>query len=234
MTVIEVCVEDVEGVRAARDGGADRVELCRDLATGGLTPPFPVIEEALGYAPVQGLRILVRENPTSFQLTDVEIQEQADIISAILSEFGSSYVPIGFVVGGLQGDQIDLLGAKLWREAAGECDLVFHRGFDRVSNRDVALTALAGLGYDAVLTAGSAAGVANTKVLAELVALSDQLGSIEIIGSGGLRDGNIAEVIQRTGLREVHFRAPRPDGFRTDERLVKRTVEAVRALDERQ
>ncbi len=37
-TVVEICAEDALGVRRARDGGADRVEVCRDSGSCGASP----------------------------------------------------------------------------------------------------------------------------------------------------------------------------------------------------
>jgi copper homeostasis protein len=36
--LIEVCVEGIDGLVAAQNAGADRVELCASLLEGGLTP----------------------------------------------------------------------------------------------------------------------------------------------------------------------------------------------------
>ena len=35
---LEVCVDDADGLYAAIEGGADRIELCAALSVGGLTP----------------------------------------------------------------------------------------------------------------------------------------------------------------------------------------------------
>jgi copper homeostasis protein CutC len=43
---LEVCVEDLDGIDAAVEGGADRIELCAALAVGGLTPPASLIRAA--------------------------------------------------------------------------------------------------------------------------------------------------------------------------------------------
>ena len=37
-TRVEVCIDSPDGALAARDGGADRLEVCADLGAGGLTP----------------------------------------------------------------------------------------------------------------------------------------------------------------------------------------------------
>ena len=45
--VVELCVGDLAGIDTARSAGADRVEFCRDLSCGGLTPDPAEISEAL-------------------------------------------------------------------------------------------------------------------------------------------------------------------------------------------
>ena len=42
--IIEVCVEGIDGLVAAQDGGADRVELCASLLEGGITPSIGTVQ----------------------------------------------------------------------------------------------------------------------------------------------------------------------------------------------
>lgn len=45
--VLEICVEDIEGVRIAAREGADRAELGDNLAASGTTPSIGTIEAAI-------------------------------------------------------------------------------------------------------------------------------------------------------------------------------------------
>lgn len=226
MTVVEVCVQDVDGVKAATNAGADRVELCAELWCGGVTPSMDTIEEAITYAPPRGLRVLVRENRESFELSDQEAQKQADDILAIRQMFATARTPVGFVVGGLREGRLNPQWLDLWRESAGEHTLIFHRAFDELDQPCGALEMLCEHGWDGVLTTGASHGNVDVEGLRGLLACAD--GRMDIVGSGGVRKGNVAEVLQLTGLREVHFRAPLENTDQTDPQMVAATVEAVR------
>ena len=121
MTVIEICVDTLEGVEAARVGGADRVELCRELWCGGLTPPDDLITAALPLCPADGLQVLVRSRPGDFVYTDDEISAMCADIERIGKIFAGAPVPCGFVVGALTANGlIDDVAALRFREAAGQ------------------------------------------------------------------------------------------------------------------
>lgn len=226
---IELCVEDSEGVRLARDGGADRAELARDLGTGGLTPDLAVVLEALRYAPRGGLRVLVRENPVSFELTDEQVHRQTRDIERLVAALSPRGPEVGFVVGGLRNGRIDTKAARDWRRASGAHYLVFHRAFDHVTDQTEALLELIDLGYDAVLTTGGSLGEADPVGLARLRALAD--GRITVIGSGGIRKHNAVDVVSRGRLTDVHFRIPE-QGVPMDE--VQALVGVIRSLFDHQ
>lgn len=222
---IELCVETSEGVRLARDSGADRAELGRDLSVGGLTPNLDVVLGALRYAPKGGIRVLVRENPTSFELTEEQVRAQTRYIERLNAAITPAGPEVGFVVGALTNGRVNTVAARDWRRAAGHRYLVFHRAFDEVSDQRRALLELIDLGYDAVLTTGGSRGVADPVGLARLRDIAD--GRITIIGSGGIRRHNAADVVAQGKLTDVHFRIPDGD-VPLDE--VRTVVGIIRAL----
>jgi len=203
VTIVEICVEDAVGVHRARDGGADRIEICTDLSCGGLTPAFDEVVAALEVAPTGGVQVLV----------------------VTLSAIGEGApVRLGFVVGVLNGDgTINVDAAARLRDTAEDAPLTFHRGFDQVADQDRGLDILMELGYDRVLTTGGHPAVAQPEALARLVQRGGD--DIIILVSGGLRAHNVAEVVAACGAREVHMRAPGMSG--TDRAEVERIVAAL-------
>lgn len=222
---IEVCVQDAQGVRIARDAGADRAELARDLSTGGLTPAFDVVRDALRYAPPGGVRILVREEPGTFELSDTQVDALSRAIRSLVQMLPPNGPEVGFVVGALRGGRINTHAAREWRRAAGHRYLVFHRAFDEVEDREAALAELIDLGYDAVLTTGAGTGSADAAGLRRLTDLAQ--GRITVIGSGGVRASNAREVIAEGGLTDVHFRVPEAQSAADS---VRKLVDLIRTI----
>ncbi len=249
MTLVEICVETVEGVRAAHLAGADRVELCEDLSCGGLTAPLDRIRLALPEAPCQGIAFLVRSRPGNFVYSREEIEEMCSQIHAIREVHKSTKVekkvPISFVVGALDSNgHIDLPAAQAFAEASRPNPVVFHRAFDEVSDQGKALAQLAKLGYHRVLTTGGHPSKAQPIQLTHLRQLAAHLpieGSnlqskndedaptIAILASGGLRSSNVAALVRASGATQVHMRAPGSDGVSTDQNEIEAILAALRA-----
>ena len=57
--ILEVCIDSLASARAAIAGGADRLELCGDLAVGGLTPYPELLEQIRAESDIQ-IRCLMR------------------------------------------------------------------------------------------------------------------------------------------------------------------------------
>lgn len=240
MTVLELCVEDLEGVEIGALAGVDRVELCRDLWCGGLTPPSELVLQALEVSPTLGVQILVREQAESFVLQDGELEQMSSYISQLIQahellladESAPSKVPpLGFVVGAITpAFVIDVDACAHLRSITSGHMLTFHRAFDLLTDQSSQLETLIQLGFDAVLTTGGPAANGSVSVaqFAKLRSLADQAaGRIQIIGSGGIRCHNVSALIEQTGVPQVHFRAPVEDTQHTSEREVRCVTEAL-------
>lgn len=198
-TVFEACVESLDEARGAAACGADRVELCIDLAHDGCTPPLSLVTGcvALGIPVIA----MVRPRPGDFTYARAEIDAMCDSVRA-LGACGAS----GFATGALTGDGgIDRAATRRLVTAAGDRPVTFHRAFDRLGNPDDALDTLIGLGVRRVLTSGSATSAANgVATLRRLV--SRAAGRIEVIAAGGIRPSNVEHIVTVTNVPAVHAR----------------------------
>ncbi|MDE0572469.1 copper homeostasis protein CutC [Demequina sp. B12] len=203
--LIEICVEDLGGVDAAVQGGADRLEICADVSTGGLTPSDALVDHAVAAAPPSGVQVLIRPRAGDFVYTPEEVAAMAADIARMRTLWPGG--PLGFVVGALTVDgHVDVTAASALRDAAGPAPLTFHRGIDATPDPVAAMQVLAGMGYDRVLTTGGHASVADVDGLRRMVDAGGE--QLTVIGSGGLRAHNVAQVVHDAHLTEVHMRAP--------------------------
>lgn len=214
MTILlEAAVESLDDALAAIDGGADRLELCARLDQGGTTPSESLIAEVMERVSVP-VFVMIRPRGGSFVYTTTELDEmRRDIDRAHDLDVD------GFVFGVLNtSHRIDTIRTQSLVDAAGDLPVTFHRAFDRVPDRTDALETLIGLGVARLLTSGGAPTAAEGLYeLRDLVEHADD--RIEILAGGGVRWNNVADVVEETGVREVHARcemdADRIRGIRT-------------------
>lgn len=209
--VLEVCVDDIAGLDAAQQGGADRIELCSSLGCGGLTPSAGLMAEAARRSlPVIAL---IRPRSGGFVYSEAEARVMLHDI-ARAAELGLAGVAIGALTPERQLDFALL--ERLIRAADGRLQLTLHRAFDLVREPGAALEAAIALGFQRVLTSGGApTATAGAAQLAALVRQSQ--GRIRILAGSGIRPDNVAGLLAATGVHEVHAscRAPArdaPDG----------------------
>jgi copper homeostasis protein len=228
VTTLEICLEDIAGAAVAEQAGADRIELCTDLGRGGTTPTIDTVAAVLASVSRVGVQVLVRSRPGDFVYTAVEIDGMIRDVETIGALDRPSGVTLGFVIGALTDDQrIDVPALTRLRAACGSAPVTFHRAFDVVADQHSALEELVGLDLDRVLTSGGAPNAeAGLTDLADLV--EQARGRISILAAGSVRAHNVADVVRRTGVGEVHLRADQPGGSTSGE-----VVRAVRvALDQ--
>lgn len=208
MKILEICAGSVESAIAARDGGAQRIELCAALEVGGVTPSAGLIAEA---RKVNGLtlNVIIRPRGGDFLYNEYEVACMEEDIRTCRS-LGVDGVVIGALTA--EGD-IDSAACQRLINAAEGMSVTFHRAFDMCRNPQKALEELIALGCHRVLTSGQAA-TAQTGIplLKELVKQADN--RIIIMPGCGVSSANAAAILQATGATEIHASARKSVGSR--------------------
>ncbi len=146
---IEICVGDVESAIAAEVGGADRVELCDNLAVGGTTPSAGTIAEACRWLSIP-VHVLIRPRAGDFVYSERELAVMRHDIEAAKA-LGADGVVLGVLTreGGIARDPVAALIAL-----ARPLSVTFHKAIDQASDPLELLDTLMTIGADRVLSSG--------------------------------------------------------------------------------
>ena len=197
----EICIDSVAGAMTAQEGGADRVELCQALSVGGTTPSAAMIQRVRAVCDL-GLHVLIRPRGGDFVFSTQEWQVMARDI-----ELAGEWSADGVVIGGLKADgTIDVERCARLIEAAGPMSVTFHRAFDLCVDPVAGLDQLVELGVDRVLTSGQAASAHEGRMLLRQLVDGAQ-DRLIVLAGGGISETNVAELIEGSGVRELHFSA---------------------------
>ena len=200
--LIEICLEDVQSVLAAQEGGADRVELCSDLFEGGLTPSVGTVRTVLEKATIP-VNCMIRPRGGDFCYSDLEFEVMKQDVLAF-KEAGVN----GIVFGILTPDgNVDVDRSRELIALARPLSVTFHRAFDMTRDPWKALEDLISLGVDRVLTSGQEATVGEgAGLLAELVkAAGDR---IIVMPGCGITERNFERIRRQVGAKEYHVHLP--------------------------
>ncbi|MBV6404883.1 MAG: copper homeostasis protein CutC [Flavobacteriales bacterium] len=199
---VEVCATSLAEAMAAARAGVDSVELCTWPDCGGVTPSYGLVnavKEDLGIP----LRVLIRATPGGFHYTMGE--RQAMLRDALL--IGMS-VP-GLVIGALDEDGApDSTFIRAVRMAAPEAEVTFHRAIDRSTDPAAAFASCMAEGVQRVLTSGGRT-LAIDGALTIKAMVEGAQGRLQVAAAGGITPQNVVELVERTGVTEVHFAARR-------------------------
>ncbi len=199
--LIEICVEGVDGLVAAQQGGADRVELCASLLEGGLTPSLGTVRQALTVATIP-FHVIVRPRGGDFLYSKLEYRSMLDDVRAL-----REIEVAGVVVGCLTADgRIDEARMTELVAAAGPLAVTCHRAFDMTRDPEEAIEALVRCGVGRVLTSGQHdTALEGLDILRRTVAAAR--GRIKVMACGALDEASIAIVLDQSGADELHFAA---------------------------
>ena len=196
--LIEIATSDFLTTKSAVEGGADRIELCANLAEGGTTPSYAHIKkcrEAFDIA----LFPIIRPRGGDFLYTKDEFEIMKNDIK-LCKELGCE----GIVIGLLNMDgTIDMTRTAELIELAYPLEVTFHRAFDRCKDPFVALEELIEIGCQRILTSGQKPTVnEGVDLIAELNKKADD--RIIILPGSGVRKDNIKMLAEKIGCIEFH------------------------------
>jgi copper homeostasis protein len=197
--IIEIATSDFLTTKSAVEGGADRIELCANLAEGGTTPSYAHIKkcrEAFNIA----LFPIIRPRGGDFLYTKDEFEIMKNDIK-LCKELGCE----GIVIGLLNMDgTIDMTRTSELIELAYPLEVTFHRAFDRCKDPFAALEELIEIGCqrnshfrDKKPTVSE-----GVDLIAELNKKADD--RIIILPGSGVRKDNIKMLAEKTGCIEFH------------------------------
>ena len=202
--LLEVIVSTVADACEAAKGGADRLEVVRDIARGGLTPPLELVR-AIAAETRLPLRVMVREND-GFETNGAELEA----LRRAAADFAAAGID-GIVLGFARDGRPLLDDVRRVVDAAPATPVTYHRAFDTLRDPVRAIGQLSAIPQlDRILTDGGQG--SHAARCDRLRRLSAAAGKRMTIIAGSNVDEAMLSVIAATGcVREVHVgRAARP------------------------
>jgi copper homeostasis protein len=224
--LLEVIVLSVADALAAASGGADRLEVVREIDRDGLTPPLDLVRAIADATPLP-LRVMVRESDGFGLSSPRELTALQRTIEQI-AWLGVDGAVLGFTRGG----GVDVDTTRLVLSAAPQLRATFHRAFDAVRDQSAAIAKLRQLPQvDRVLTSGGD-GPWTTRCsrLAGLRAAAGE--AIGVIAGGGVDLAGLQALVASRCVHEIHVgRAARNAPSRSAPVCADRVRELRQILD---
>ena len=195
---IEICANSYQSAINAEKAGAHRIELCSELAVGGITPSHGLIKKVMQDISIP-VHVLIRPRSGDFTYSDHEFEIMKENIQ-LCKNLGCAGIVSGVLY---TNNTIDLNRTQELIDISKPMSFTFHRAFDWVQNPQEEIKRLSKVGVDRILTSGQEASAEHgIQLLKEL----KELTNIKILPGGGINIGNI-QLFQEAGFDEVHLSA---------------------------
>jgi copper homeostasis protein len=197
-SVLEICVESVDYAVAAERGGADRIELCSDLSSGGITPSAGFMQTARRHVSLP-IHVLIRPRAGDFCYSDHELEIMRDDIQAAKG-LGMDGVVLGILH---ENATVDIERTKALVELAHPLPVTFHRAFDASANLEASVEEVIQTGATRILTSGGQPRAADAlPTLGRLVQATR--GRILLMPCGFIDSENVVRIVRTTLAQEFH------------------------------
>lgn len=190
-------MDAVDGMQICERAGIDRIELCSALSVGGLTPSYGLMAKAARLS--TATCVMIRPTAGNFMASEHTLSLMLDDISAVRN-FGLQ----GIVVGVLDADNnLNMRAMRQIVKVAAGLDIVLHRAIDLSADPLQLIEQAIDLGIKRILTSGGQLkAMDGIGLIRQMVKQAD--GRIEIMAGSGIKPDNVAEIVEKTGVRDVH------------------------------
>lgn len=196
--VVEICTNSFRSAYNAEQAGADRIELCSELAVGGITPSYGLLTKVIESLSIP-VHVLIRPRSGDFFYSKEEFEIMKHDIN-LCKELRCH----GVVSGVLHQDQtVDVERTKELVALASPMSFTFHRAFDSVPNPLQATQVLDKIGVKRILTSGQQSSAVDGLPL--LRKLQKEFSGF-IIPAAGINSKTIKQFLDNT-FQEIHFSA---------------------------
>ncbi|WP_299442737.1 copper homeostasis protein CutC [uncultured Aquimarina sp.] len=219
---IEICANSYQSAVNAEKAGADRIELCVELAVGGITPSHGLIEKVVQKLSIP-VFVLIRPRSGNFTYTSDEF----DVMKKDI-EFCKSIGCKGIVSGVLKNDNtIDSIRTQELITLSKPLSFTFHRAFDWVPEPLESLKQLIAIGVERILTSGQeASAIEGIELLKNALQLSKP--NLIIMPGSGINVENVL-TFKEAGFEEIHFSATSLEQVMQHPKV---TMNSIRFFDE--
>ena len=193
----EACVESFEKSLEAQNNGANRIELCENLAVGGTTPSYGTVKVCLEKLNIP-IFPMIRARGGNFVYSKDEIEIMKEDIR-IFKELGVKGVVFGFLT---SDNKIDLELTKELVELAAPMEVTFHKAIDETN----VLESVNVLNrYDKITNILTAGGINNISDNTNNIKAMIENSKANILLGGGLNFDNVKRIKELTQATDFHF-----------------------------
>jgi len=199
--ILEACLETPEEAHSAFLNGAHRIELCRNLESGGLSPSRETVLRCLEICELP-LKVMVRPRPGNFFYSEKELTSMETEIDSLKK------LPItGIVLGVLHDDRsINLEAVQRLSERADPLPVTFHKAIDETRDPLQEMKKLSRIqNIQSILSSG---GAQNAETGAKMLKTMQQefQSRFGMIAAGSITSENLHSLHHKIGFPEYHGR----------------------------
>lgn len=197
--IIEACVEDLEHALNSQAKGANRIELCSNLAVEGLTPSEKLIREAKETLNIP-IRVMIRPRAGDFCYSQDELAQMRESIE-LCKKIGVEGVVFGILN---EDNTLNIEMTKSLAEESYPLKVVIHKAIDSTPDPVETLKQLLEIKeISTVLTSGGKDNAfEGAEILKKMIRLAGD--EIEILAQGHITKNNFAELHDLIGASAYH------------------------------